>query len=222
MKSMRKYIGEQVKLEVSGKPQHKGVLVDIGSDIIVLFNGEDFLYIPFVHIQNFQLNTEDNEEIKVVGEAPINKQSEEISLRKILNNARGVFAEIFVTGNQSIHGYVTSVLNNYFVFYSPVYQTMFIPLNHLKWLIPYNQNQTPYKLNNQHFLVNPSNLTLARTFDEQLKKLIGKMVVFDLGGNATKIGQLQVIENNFLHLISAREKVIYLNIHHIKTVHLPT
>ncbi|RBW69990.1 DUF2642 domain-containing protein [Bacillus taeanensis] len=222
MKSMRNYIGEQVKLEVSGKSRHKGVLVDIGSDIIVLFNGEDFLYIPFVHIQNFQLNTEENEEIKVTGEAPINKQSEEISLRKVLNNARGVFAEIFVTGNQSIHGYVTSVLNNYFVFYSPVYQTMFIPLNHLKWLIPYNQNQTPYKLTNQHFLVNPSNLTLARTFDEQLKKLVGKIVVFDLGGNAAKIGQLQMIENNFVHLISAREKVIYLNIHHIKTVHLPT
>ena len=52
-----------------------------------------------------------------------------------------------LAGNAPIHGYVTSVMNDYIVFYSPVYKTVYISLKHLKWLIPYKENQVPYALN---------------------------------------------------------------------------
>ncbi len=220
--NFKENIGKYIKLEISGKKLLSGLLVDIGSDLWVLFNGIDYLYIPAIHIQNWHFLKQDEiDEITFNNEpAPIYNHNEEISLRKTLTSAKGIFSEIYVTSKQALHGYIISIMNNYFVFYSPIYKTMFISLNHLKWLIPYTTNQRPYGLSNSSLPVNPSNLTFARSFEVQIEKLTGELIVFNIGENENVMGKIHGIKNNFVELITAKEDPVYLNLHHIKTVHM--
>jgi hypothetical protein len=219
---LKDIIGKYVKLEISGKKIISGLLIDIGSDLWVIFNGYDYLYIPTVHIQNWQyLKQDEIDEITINNEpTPIFNNNEEISLRKTLTAAKGLFTEIYVTSNQALHGYIISIMNNYFVFYSPIYKTMFISLNHLKWLIPYTNNQRPYGLSNANLPVNPSNITFARSFEVQIDKLIGLLIIFNIGEDENVIGKILGIRNNFVELISAKEDPVYINLQHIKTVHM--
>ena len=60
---------------------------------------------------------------------------------------------------------------------------MFISMNHVKWLIPYPPNTTPYSLNNQNLPLKPVSTPLARSFEEQLKKLENQLVIIDGGDN---------------------------------------
>lgn len=152
---------------------------------------------------------------------PFLEESEPISFRKILMNAKGQFIELCVTGNRSIHGYITSVLNDYIVFYSPVFKTVFLSMQHIKWLIPYSTNLTPYTLSNTDLPVVPSTIPLARTFEEQLKKYIGHLLVFDLGENPNKVGLIQNISNNIVELVNAEANIVFWKLSHIKSVHLP-
>ena len=219
---MKENIGKYIKIEISGKKFLNGKLIDVGSDLWVLFNGIDYLYIPTIHIQNWQILKQDEiDEITFTDEPePIYNHNEEISLRKTLTSAKGIFTEIYVTSKQALHGYIISIMNNYFVFYSPIYKTMFISLSHLKWLIPYTNNQRPYGLSNSSLPVNPSNITFARSFEVQIEKLIGELIVFNIGENENVMGRIQAIKNNFVELITAKEEPIYLNLQHIKTVHM--
>src|SRR3954471_13953659 len=219
---MKENIGKYIKIEISGKKSIYGLLVDIGSDLWVLFNGIDYLYIPTIHIQNWQFMKQyEIDEITFNDEpVPIYNHNEEISLRKTLTAAKGIFTEIYVTSNQALHGYIISIMNNYFVFYSPIYKTMFISLNHLKWLIPYTNNQRPYGLSNASLPVSPSSLSFARSFEVQIEKLTGELIVFNIAENENVIGRIQSINNNFVELISAKEDPIHINFQHIKTVHM--
>lgn len=220
---LKDQIGNYIKLEISGNKILKGILIDIGSDLWVIYNGHDYLYIPAVHCQNWKfLNKDEIDEIITVSDdqTPIFNNNEEISLRKTLTAAKGIFTEIYVTSKQALHGYIISIMNNYFVFYSPIYKTMFISLNHLKWLIPYTNNQRPYGLSNSNFPVNPSNITFARSFEVQIEKLNGELIVFNIGENENVIGKIQGIKNNFVELLTAKGEPVYLNLQHIKTVHM--
>ncbi|MCM2532636.1 DUF2642 domain-containing protein [Neobacillus pocheonensis] len=220
--NLKEHLGKYIKLDISGKKNLNGILIDIGSDLWVLFNGNDYLYIPIIHIQNWEfLKQEEIDEIIISNEpTPIYNHNEEISLRKTLTAAKGIFTEIFVTSQQSLHGYIISIMNNYFVFYSPIYKTMFISLNHLKWLIPYTNNQRPYGLSNANLPVNPSNITFARSYEVQIEKLTGELIVFNIGENEKMFGKIQGIKNNFVELIGAKEDPVYINLQHIKTVHM--
>ncbi|GAJ41295.1 hypothetical protein [Saccharococcus caldoxylosilyticus] len=221
MNNLNSLIGKQVELEVSGKVLLTGILVDVGLDIIVIYNGKEYLYIPHLHIHNIRLSTNPQTELSdVIPESPFD-ENEMISYRKTLINAKGRFVEIYVTGNKSIHGYVTAILNDYFVFYSPVYKTMFISLNHLKWLTPYQTNITPYTLGNEVLPVKPTNMPLQRSLEEQLKKFEGQLVVFDLGDHPMKIGLLKQVQNNIIELVTASGKSVFWKLIHVKTIHLP-
>lgn len=215
----QQYKGSHVEVSISGNQRLFGLLVDEGLDIIVLYDGNKYIYLPTTHIhqlQNVQNTTDDA--LITMPETPYEVE-EDISYRKILNNAKGRFVEILVTGKQPIHGIIMNVLTNYFVFYSPIYKTMYIPLFHLKWLIPFQK--APYSLEKILLPVTTPELTLSRTIEEQLKKLEGNIVIFDLGVNENKIGLLKKIENEWAILVTADEKTIYCNIPHIKTVHSP-
>ncbi|WP_248929158.1 DUF2642 domain-containing protein [Paenibacillus hamazuiensis] len=221
MEIMQSFIGKLVELEISGRGHPvKGTLVDIGNDILVVRNATQFLYIPLVHLQYISLNPNPDEVDEEVAESPFENGSD-ISYRKILMNARGMFIELFITGNQTIHGYLTSIMNDYFVFNSPVFRTVFISMNHLKYLIPYHPNVTPYALKQEKFPLNPNPIPLARTFDQQLKKLEGEFVVIDLGENPNKIGQLKSVQNNMLELVTSNGESVFMHFDHVKTVHVP-
>jgi hypothetical protein len=213
------FIGKKIAIEISGSVYQKGMLLDAGLDMIVIYNGKSFLYIPTVHIQRLKeiIKEEDESSYDPPSEKPI--EIDVISFRKALTIAKGLFVQVYVTGNKSIHGYLTSIMNDYIVFHSPVYKTMFISMNHVKWLIPYPPNTTPYTLKN--IQLNPLPSSLARSFDEQMKKFENQLVILDGGDNPEKIGLLQKIQHNNIILITAEGETIYRNLEHIKTLELP-
>lgn len=218
-KQFSPYIGEKITLSISGGKMIKGMLIDIGTDILVLYDGTNYLYVPFNHVHNIGILQNSELDILPPTDGPNFDYDQDISYRKILASAKGMFTEIFVTSNQPLHGYVISIMNNYFVFYSPVYKTMLISLNHLKWLIPYTVNQRPYGLTNEDLPFKPVPFSLARTFEKQMEKHEGELVVFNIGDQPNVIGKLMNVQDNIIHLVTARETSVYLNFHHIKTLH---
>nr|WP_295972584.1 DUF2642 domain-containing protein [uncultured Bacillus sp.] len=224
MNGLRGLCGKEVEVEISGRTVFSGILIDVGLDIIVLFDGEDYHYIPILHLHNIK-----EREMKFDDEGipqpshimPFLQEKEEISYRKILTNAKGQFLEVYVTGNKSIHGYITSVLNDYIVFYSPIYKTLFISMQHLKWLTPYSKQLTPYLLSNKELPVMPSVIPLARSFDEQIKKYENHLLVFDFGEHPNKVGVLKNIANNIVELVNAQGNITFWKLTHLKTVHIP-
>ncbi|CAH0289456.1 hypothetical protein SRABI96_04218 [Peribacillus sp. Bi96] len=214
-------LGKQIDVQLSGKKTFKGILTDLSTDILVLFNGQQFLYFPMLHVQSFNLSSEIDDDIRYPIESPMMEEMASISYRKALMNAKGFFLELHVAGQAPIHGYITNVLNDYIAFYSPVYKTMYISLHHLKWLTPYNQNATPYTLNSESFPVNPSQGPMVRSLEEQLKRNVGKLVVFDGGEDPMKIGVLKEVENNLVELTTAGGDQMFLKLTHIKTVYMP-
>ncbi|MED0660913.1 DUF2642 domain-containing protein [Bacillus smithii] len=222
MEKLKKYIDMEIELEISGKTVFYGILMDIGPDILVLFDGRNYLYIPLLHVHNIKERIEK----ELTGVQPpvaigFENDDHEISYRKTLSNAKGQFLEIFVTGNKSLHGYITSVLNDYIVFYSPVYKNVFISMHHLKWLTPYSYETTPYSLSSKELPVVPLNIPLARSFEEQLKKYKESLMVFDLGEEPDKIGLLKNVENNTVELAAADSRTVFWKLSHLKMFHLP-
>src|SRR5690606_37881166 len=122
---------------------------------------------------------------------------------------------------QAVYGYVTSIMNDYFVYYSPLYRAIYVYLRHVKYMIPYAPDVTPYALRQDRFPLQPAGITLARTFDQQLKKLEGQFVALDLGEDPGKIGLLKTCEYPVLELITGRGESTLIHAEHIKTVHLP-
>jgi hypothetical protein len=98
---------------------------------------------------------------------------------------------------------------------------MYISLSHLKWLTPYNHKVNPYTLKNENLPVSPSNVPLLRSFEAQIKREVGKLVIFDGGNDPMKIGLLNKIENNLIELAVANGETAYLRLNHIKSYHLP-
>jgi hypothetical protein len=223
MNAYNELMGKNIEIEISGGNFHTGTLVDSGLDILVLYVGRSqrFLYIPVVHIQRVKEAEQDQNSIvyEPPSEKPIEPDSLSISFRGILTNARGRFVEVYVTGNKSIHGYLTSIMNNHFVFYSPVFKTVFISMDHVKWLIPYPDHSSPYSINNQTLPAAPASIPLARSFEDQCKKLENQLVVIDGGDSSEKIGLLQKVSNNLLTLITAESDIVYRNLEHVKTIH---
>lgn len=111
-------------------------------------------------------------------------------------------------------------MNDYLLFNSPVYKTMAIKTNYVKWLALTEKNQTFYsKGRNDLEIQHTLNAVTAQTFAQQLKKLTGNIVVFDMGTEPNKIG-LVVDIGDYIELIDAREERHLLNINHIKTFHI--
>jgi hypothetical protein len=221
MSNFMTLLGKQIEIQISGEDFFEGLLIHFGQDIFVLFNGQQFVYIPLLHVHSIKLSDKKNQITDNPTEQSFMEEVEAIFYRKVLINAKGMFIEIYATGNISFHGYILNVLNDYLIFYSPVYKIIFIPLNHVKWLTTYNHNVTPYTLDNKALPVKPSNISFSRTLEEQLKKLEGELVVFDGGIDPMKVGLLKEIENNLIELVIANGETVFLKQNHIKSVHLP-
>jgi hypothetical protein len=214
-------LGKEIELEISSKTFFKGILIDVGLDILVIFDGMKYLYIPLIHLHNIKQITSETTISMPQQDTLLHQENEIISYRKMLTNAKGQFVELFVTGNKSIHGYITSVLNDYIVFYSPVYKSLFISMQHLKWLTPYSNELTPYTLRPEELPVVPCSIPLNRSFEEQVKKFIGQLVIFDMGDNSNKIGLLKGVSNNIVDLVTSNGSTIHWKMMHIKTFHFP-
>lgn len=225
VKGLNQFLDTDVDVVISGDTRFVGTLIDIGQDIFVIFNGCNYLYIPLLHLHQMNkaiINTNTGKPILRDPEDTIMQaEHNSFSYRNTLNNVKGKFIEVYVTGDRSIHGYVTSVLNDYIVFFSPVFKTLFISMHHLKWFTPYSTEQTPYTLDNSQLPVVPSSVSLVRNFEEQIKKYVGQLVIFDMGEVPEKVGLLKDVSNNIIELINASGKSIIWKLNHLKTMHLP-
>ncbi|MFJ7734889.1 DUF2642 domain-containing protein [Lysinibacillus sp. NPDC097287] len=212
---------ETVKLYISGKKVLKGIIVDSGSDMIVLYNGEDYYYIPNSHIHELKVDDYNENNIIMPTENPdiVLNNKDELTLEKVLSHAVGIYSEIYVTGNQALHGYISNIMSDYFVFQSPIYKTMYIKTEHLKWLIPYTDNLSPYKLSAAEFPIQPFNEALSKTFETQIDTLKGKFLVFNQGEKNNFIGRMNNVKGHIVEFQTARMNPIYFNLLHIKTVH---
>lgn len=223
MPMLTSYIGQHIELTISGRPQLDiGLLVDAGDDIVVIFRQDRYYYIPTKHIHHFRIIPSPEKEEETLYENPLEwAVGESISFRKTLFNARGVFMEVYMTGIHTLSGYLTSIMNDYLVFYSTVFHTVYVPLDHVKSIMPYPANKPPYLLKNERLNVKPTGLTLARTFEQQLKKMEGSLAVIDHGETPDKLGLFQSVDQGFLTLVMADGERVVWNIQHIKSVHLP-
>ncbi|WP_313891485.1 DUF2642 domain-containing protein [Psychrobacillus sp.] len=221
-KIIQSLIKEVVQIEISGKKLVNGTLVDLGSDMIVLFNGTDFVYIPLNHIQSFVVDRNNENDIQDPSEFSLiiaDENKDDLSFKEVLTQATGKNVEIYVTDGQLLHGHITCIMNDYIVFFSPIYKTMYISMKHLKWLIPYPQNECLYDMNVPNVPVQSNNHSLAISFEEQVQKYKNTLVVLNIGGNKSYIGKIKNIEKQVVEIQRARSAPFYLNLDHIKTLH---
>lgn len=210
-------LNKQIKLKITGH-SFKGILTDFGNDILVLFDGQKFFYIPLLHVQKAVLIEEDSEDTKQPAILPFSPEDDSpISYRSTLINAKGLNTQVYVIGKKPLHGTIIHVLSDYLVLYSPVYKLIYIPLAHLKWLTLYEQNTSPYSVQS----VLPETSSLSRSFEEQLKKFEGKMAIFDMGEDPDKIGLLKSGKGNLIELINANGETVYFKLNHVKSVYIP-
>lgn len=220
-KLLQSFDKEIVEIEVSGGKILKGSIIDISNEIVVLFNGIDYLYILNNHIQNLKVISDDEDPINEPTEPPSiinNKDKEDLTLTQVLTQAQGMYIEIYVTGKLPLHGYISNIMDDYIVIQSPIYKSMYIALKHLKWLIPYSSNKKPYELAENTFEFLPYNGHLSNTLDSQVEKMKNKLVVINNGDEIHYIGKLNNIIGKIAEIKTARSNSAYINIEHFKTI----
>ncbi|MFB9279230.1 DUF2642 domain-containing protein [Cohnella cellulosilytica] len=214
------YMNEYVALTTAGgRHTVTGRLVDQSADLVVLYDGTRFIYVPLVHIAQLTRCPPPIRSAEEIPEPPL-QPATELSYRKVLLNAKGVFSELYVAGNRTIHGYVTSVMNDFFVFNSPVYRSLYVAMRHLKMLAPFAPLRLPYALERIKLPARPA-ASLARTFDQQLGKLENEFVILNLGEYPRQIGLLKTVDNHLLELVAADGTSSYMHLDHVRTIHLP-
>lgn len=217
------FVNEVIHLEIAGNQVISGRLIDVEPEVIVLFNGADFVYVALDHVQKFKGKQKDDTEIEIPDNFPImvNEQViETTSLRETLLQAKDKFTEIYVCGSRSVHGVVTKVMKDYVVFESPVYKTMFLSLDHIKWLIPFKQDEEIFGEDTTSFLVKSANEQLQDTLKEQFESWTNRIVVVNTEGPKSQIGKVIAVEPRMIELQGVKNQSIYANLQHIKTVHL--
>jgi len=220
MESIRSLLGKKIELKLSGcKVPITGELIDLGSDIIVVFSDTRYVYAPVHHLQHLKLS-DDNEDFSPADREPL-VDHVHISYRKMLMNSRGIFTEIGLGGPHPVFGYVTSIMNDYFIFYSPLYHSIYISLHHVKYICPLPPNMTPFYLSQHPFHLQQPAVPLSRTLEQQLEKLQNELVIFDMGESPLKAGLLKKVDNRIVELIEAGGKTVFLHCDHIKSIHLP-
>lgn len=216
------YLKTCVEVDISGrKIPLAGMLVDVGSDLFVLFDRRDFFYVPLVHLQAFRRAQDDaGEENRQT--VPWTRENG-LSCRQALTNAIGVFCEIDVIGQQPLYGYVVNVLNDYFVFDSPVHNTVYVATRHLKYLaVPSAADAHAVSAwRGRKRSAPPPAVNLPKSFDQQIKKCEGQFVVLNLGGQPDKSGYLRKVEYPMLELVGGKGTASLLHAEHVQTIQLP-
>ncbi len=141
-----------------------------------------------------------------------------LSLQSILENAKGSFTEIYVSGVHSLHGYILNILSDYLVFFSPVFGTVLVHLKHLKYLHPYPTEITPYALKQEALQTNQPNVSTEPTFLQQLQKIEGNFIMLDLADQSHKAGLLKTVQAPMIELVSSNNENIFSMIEHIQMV----
>lgn len=173
------------------------------------------------HVHNLKADVKaGNEEYTDVSSTPFIAQEESLSFTKILQNAKGLFVEISVCGNKSIHGYLNEVMTDYLVLHSPIYNTIYVALDHLKWLIPYPSSYTPFALSAESGTAKSSSVG-SQTFAELFHEGKGNKVVIDWSSPSERLGVIKAVSNNIVELIEIDGNSTLLHLAHVHTLYVP-
>ena len=213
-----------VIIEMLGGKFFNGSLVEVSSDIVVLYVKNQFVYIPMDHIHSLKIDYENENNIEQPSYIPTfisQIENKDLNLPNILSLVKGIHVEIMVTRNLALHGVITSVMDDYFVFESPIYKTMFIATKHLKWNIPYFQDELPYDLSENEFLKMSSKKgqVFKKTFTSQLAELNNQLVVLNLAKEYSQIGRIKNVNDRFIVLKNGNSELSYYNIGHIQIIY---
>lgn len=216
---------EFVMIEVSGGKILNGSFVDSSNDIIVLYAKSQFVYVPKDHIHSLEIDYDNENNIEQPSHIPtfISQVNDvDLNLANLLSLAKGMHVEIMVTKNIALHGVITAVNDDYFVFESPIYKTMFIAIKHLKWIIPYFKDELPYGLNKQEFLNLSSNKNqpYKNTFASQISEFTNQLVILNLGKDFSQIGRITSVKGQILELLDGKSNIVFFNLSHIQIVQL--
>lgn len=214
---------EIVIIELTGGKILNGSLVEYSSEIIVIYDGKAFVYIPIQHIHWMRTDSYNENNIQPPSDRPSfmnNVSNNNLTLPNILSHAKDIYVEILVTKNYSLHGVISAVFDDYFVFESPIYKTLLIPIKHLKFLIPLINQQPPYTLTEEEFFNYDKSKfqTYKTTFSSQINELKGQLVILNLGKDSLQIGKIINVYNNQTVMLNNSQTNIILNIDHIQTV----
>lgn len=222
---MYRFWGEKeqkfVKVHLVGEKVFRGDIFDSGVDIIVLSNGEDFIYIPIYHIESIVADTPDSDYAQHSDMPSINLNLSQngLSLEDVLIEAKGINQELSISTKKSLHGTILEVLDNYIVFYSPIYKTIYISKKHIKWLIPYSTSKRPYGLSDSEFYSQYQKQIYKADLIQQLETLTNKLVVLNLDNKKHHTGKIKSISNAMIELQTVKMESVYVNIAHIQTIH---
>jgi hypothetical protein len=212
------YLSEKVVVEITGNRPKHGKLIEAGTDLLVLLHQQRYYYIPMTHLHSLKADLRaGSDDYKDINLTPFIKQDEQISLAKILQNAKGLFVEISVCGNKPIHGYLNEVMTDYLILHSPIYNTIYVALDHLKWLIPYPSSYVPFALTAETDTVNVSSKSFAELFHEEK----GNKVAIDWSSPSERLGVIKSMSNNIVELIEIDGSSTLLQLAHIHTLYVP-
>ncbi|PZD95094.1 hypothetical protein DNH61_14465 [Paenibacillus sambharensis] len=224
----------QVELQLAGAEKTLlGTLAELGTDmaVVVHSSGKPF-YVPLPQIRRMKLKEQcanpcDGLVEKAIAEYPdllgrARTEGNAISYRKMLLHAKGMFTEAVLNGaNAVLSGYLSSIMNDYLVFYSPVWQTVMVRLDRICYISPFREGAAPFNLPPEQLPLRPSSLTLARAFEQQLQKMAGRVVSFNLDTGRGATGMLIRAEDKMIWLCTVTGRMEWLHASSISSVHLP-
>ncbi|MCH7322589.1 hypothetical protein LZ480_11870 [Solibacillus sp. MA9] len=211
-----------VKVEITGKNILRGILIDSSSELVVLFNGKEYFYIPYRHIHEIKIDYFNEDGLKIPSidtqHKLFNGINEEMTFEKVLTNSIGTYLEVHVLNNQPLHGYISNILKDYIVFQSPIYKKLLVSMKHIKTIIPYNNNLKPYQLSDNEFFIEECNENFQDTFEAQIGNLRNKLTVLNVSEKNNFTGVITDVNGSIIEFRSAKDN-FYYNIQHIKTIH---
>lgn len=205
MRELCRVLHKYVEVELCDYMVRRGKLIDYGPDLAVLYGNKQYCFISITHMRRVseRPSYNGNHEDKVCHEKLMKDHRDIVTYRSVLQHVKGRFVEIGVEGNKCIHGYLTGVMKDYVVIDSPVYKVLFISLDELVWLVPYPEDILPYSLSYPAMQFHPISISFPHSFIELCKRLVGDLVVFDLGDHPDKVGVLVYAGSKEIKLINA-------------------
>ena len=73
--------GKQIDVVMSGKIFFQGKLIENGKDILVLFDGQKYVYIPLIHVHRINRSSVINDDLDDPSETSLAKDVDSISYR---------------------------------------------------------------------------------------------------------------------------------------------
>lgn len=212
------WVGRRVEWQgAGGTAAVSGILAEWGQDVLVLYeeNKKRFYYAPLVQTRQLRLLYAGEDEAMSLPEQPLIPFGEQATFRKALMGARGVYAEVLVVGG-SIYGYLSGIMNDFFVFCSPGYPVIFVPLHQLQYMSPTGALTAPYNLSAQQFPLRPAPPGMARNFEQQLHKLEDEFVMLAVDESDRITGLLEEVRDRTVVVTTAEGQPVIVQIGSIR------